>query len=84
MVKLVKQVNDVGDVRTVLNEVRNLLATPMRLAPRLCVDFAKIQSIEDIPPQDLAARLTFVLHKSKILHFLHCTIILSLWNDVFL
>lgn len=63
-VKLVKRVNDVGDVRTVLNEVRSLLATPMKLAPRLCLDFAKIQSIEDIPPQDLAARLTFVLRKS--------------------
>ncbi|OQV21853.1 putative Protein Smaug-like protein 1 [Hypsibius exemplaris] len=62
--KLAKQLNGVADVRTVVGELRNLLMTPIKTAPTFCQQIGKIHNVEDVPEEDLAARIVVVFRKA--------------------
>ena len=68
LAKLAKQLNGVADVRGVLGELRNVLSTPIKLSATFCLLIGKIQNVDDVPADDLAAKIVIVFRKGKTAH----------------
>ncbi|XP_055344650.1 protein Smaug homolog 1-like [Paramacrobiotus metropolitanus] len=62
-----QQLHDPAQLTTVLAEVRNMLGTPIKMTTSPIRDLEKIVSMDQIPSNDIAARITFLVKKAAAL-----------------